>query len=318
MASTQMQRRTTSTPSPFGLFPLLARDMDLLQENMRRLLQGNQGQSSAVASALPQSLNWVPPVEIRENEDELTISAELAGVDADAVAITIDDDVLTISGVKADERRDSNDESQYYLVERSYGEFRRSFTLPSTVDPDTVEADFDNGVLNIHLKKRDAARQRGRQIPINASGSGSSRAVGSGSAGRSSTGSQRTSAGASTGSGAGGASLGSTGGGMMASSSGEGGSSSTSGGSSGSSSGEGMSASGAGGSSGSTSSSGRSASGSGGTSKGSKSSSGSDSGMSATSGGSSGSSSGGSSGSSGRGSSGSSGGSSGSSSGGRS
>jgi HSP20 family molecular chaperone IbpA len=278
MASNQMQRRT---PSPFGLFPLLARDMDLLQENMRRILQGgsNQSQSTSVASALPQALSWVPPVEIRETNDELTISAELAGVDADAVSITIDDDVLTISGVKQDERRNADDDSQYYLVERTYGEFARSFTLPSTVDPDSVEADFDNGVLNIHLRKRDAARQRGRQIPIS---SGSTRSVGAGDAGTSRSGSQRST------SGAGAANFGSTSGGMVAGSAGEAGSST--GGSASSTSGGGMSASGASSGSSKSGSTGRSGKGSG-----------SDSGMSASSGGSSGSSTGGSSGSSGGG-----------------
>jgi HSP20 family protein len=239
-----MQRRT---PSPFGLFPLLARDMDLLQENMRRILQGgsNQSQGSSVASALPQALSWVPPVEIRENDDELTISAELAGVDADAVSITIDDDVLTISGVKRDERRDTEDTSQYYLVERTYGEFSRSFTLPSTVDPDSVQAEFDNGVLNIHLKKRDTARQRGRQVPIT---SGGTRSVGSGGAASSRTGSQR----ATSSAGGGPANFGSTSGGMVAGSAGDKGTST--GGSATSSTGGGMSASGA--SSGSTGKSG--------------------------------------------------------------
>jgi HSP20 family protein len=279
-----MQRRTTTpTPSPFGLFPLLARDMDLLQENMRRILQGNQGQGGNVASALPQSLNWVPPVEIRESDDELTISAELAGVDADAVAITIDDDVLTISGVKADERRDTDEDNQYYLVERTYGEFRRSFTLPSTVDPDTVEADFDNGVLRIHLKKRDQARQRGRQIPIS---SGGARAVGSGAG--AGAGRDRTGAGA----GAGGANFGTTGGGMVAGGAGDVGT--TGGGAAGATTGGGMSASGAAsGDIGATSTSGRSGAGRSG-----KGSAATDAGMSAT-GGTSGSTTGGSAGASG-------------------
>jgi hypothetical protein len=192
--------------------------------------------------------------------------------------------------VKQDERQNRDDDSQYYLVERTYGEFSRSFTLPSTVDPDTVEADFDNGVLNIHLRKRDAARQRGRQVPITSSGS--TRSVGAGDAGTSRGGSQRST------SGAGNANFGSTSGGMVAGSAGEAGSST--GGSASSTSGGGMSASGA--SSGSAGASGSSKSGSSGSSGSSGRSgkgSGSDSGMSASSGGSSGSSTGGSSGSSG-------------------
>jgi HSP20 family protein len=176
-----MQRRT-STPSPFGLFPLLTRDIDQLQANMRRILQ-NQPASSDVAS--PQALTWTPAVEISETDDELMITAELPGIDADQVHVMLDGDVLTIRGEKVDERSEGDENAQYYLVERSYGVFQRSFTLPSTVDPESIVAEYNNGVLRIRLRKMSAERSRGREIPISASSNGgtSGSASGGGSEG---------------------------------------------------------------------------------------------------------------------------------------
>jgi HSP20 family protein len=161
-----MQRRT---PSPFGLFPLLTRDIDLLQANMRRILQ-NQPTVGESTGTMSQALAWTPAVEISETPDELVITAELPGIDANEVHVVIDGDMLTIRGEKRSERREDDENTQYYLVERSYGTFQRSFTLPSTVDPESIVAEFNNGVLTVHLQKVDAERTRGREIPISARG----------------------------------------------------------------------------------------------------------------------------------------------------
>jgi HSP20 family protein len=171
--STRMQRRT---PSPFGLFPLLTRDIDLLQANMRRILQ-NQPTVGESAGTMSQALAWTPAVEISETPDELVITAELPGIDADEVHVVIDGDMLTIRGEKRSERREDDEDTQYYLVERSYGSFQRSFTLPSTVDPESIVAEFNNGVLSVHLQKVDAERTRGREIPISPRGSGGTQSV---------------------------------------------------------------------------------------------------------------------------------------------
>jgi HSP20 family protein len=166
--STKMQRRT---PSPFGLFPLLTRDIDLLQANMRRILQ-NQPASGESSGTMTQALAWTPAVEISETPEELIITAELPGIDADEVHVVLDGDVLTIRGEKKSERREGGDEMQFYLVERSYGAFQRSFTLPSTVDPESIMAEFNNGVLTVRLRKTAEERTRGREIPISASTNG--------------------------------------------------------------------------------------------------------------------------------------------------
>lgn len=197
--ATSMQRRT---PSTFGLFPLLTRDIDMLQSNMRRIFSQNPMATPDTATgAVPQALTWVPPVEISETPDELIITAEIPGTDTDEVHVTLDGDVLTIRGEKRNVREEGDENTQYYLVERSYGTFQRSFTLPSTVDPESVRAEFDNGVLTLRLRKLDAERARGREIPIGAS-AGSAKNVGGGS-GRSasgaSSGSSREASGSSSG-----------------------------------------------------------------------------------------------------------------------
>jgi HSP20 family protein len=141
----------------------------MLQSNMRRILQGQS--AGETASTTSQALAWTPAVEISETPDELVITAELPGIDADEVHVVIDGDMLTIRGEKKSERREGDD-TEYYLVERSYGMFQRSFTLPSTVDPESIVAEFNNGVLTIHLRKLASERSRGREIPISASSSG--------------------------------------------------------------------------------------------------------------------------------------------------
>src|SRR3979490_2976928 len=106
--ATSMQRRTM--PSTFGLFPLLTRDIDLLQSSMRRMFQGNQSVGRGDLEVdLPQALAWVPPVEISETPDALMITAEIPGAAADEVHVTIDGDMLTIRGEKVNERREGDD-----------------------------------------------------------------------------------------------------------------------------------------------------------------------------------------------------------------
>jgi HSP20 family protein len=181
--STRMQRRP---PSPFGLLPLLTRDIDLLQANMRRILQ-NQPTVGESSGTMSQALAWTPAVEISETPEELVITAELPGIDADEVHVVIDGDMLTIRGEKRSERREEDEDTQYYLVERSYGSFQRSFTLPSTVDPESIVAEFNNGVLTVHLQKVDAERTRGREIPISARGNGGTQSISAGNQNRESS-----------------------------------------------------------------------------------------------------------------------------------
>jgi HSP20 family protein len=101
---------------------------------------------------------WVPAVDVIENDNALTFKAELPGIDAKDVAVTIDNNVLTLKGerhIEKDEKKEN-----YHRMERAYGTFARSFALPAFVDADNVKADFKNGVLLITVPKKAHAKTR--------------------------------------------------------------------------------------------------------------------------------------------------------------
>jgi HSP20 family protein len=98
---------------------------------------------------------WGPNVDILENEDCLEIHAELPGVKQEDVKITLENNVLTLSGEKKQEVKDN-----CCRVERSYGRFERSFSLPNTVKAENVRASFEDGVLKIRLPKAETAKSR--------------------------------------------------------------------------------------------------------------------------------------------------------------
>lgn len=107
---------------------------------------------------------WTPPVTVAETSDELIFTAELPGLSEENVTIELENDVLTISGEKTEERTEGEEERNYHLWERVYGSFRRSFTLPRAVAADQATARFDKGVLEIRLPK--APEAKGRKIQI--------------------------------------------------------------------------------------------------------------------------------------------------------
>jgi HSP20 family protein len=105
---------------------------------------------------------WAPSVDIAENKDKLTLTAELPGVDKKDVKINIRNNILNIEGEKKQQFEKKEDD--YYRSERFYGKFCRSFTLPSDIDSEKIKADYSNGVLTIDLPKPEAVKPR--QIEI--------------------------------------------------------------------------------------------------------------------------------------------------------
>lgn len=101
---------------------------------------------------------WVPAVDIRETPEALIVYAEVPGLSKEDINITLENNVLTLSG----ERRFEKDtkEQDWHRVERSYGTFSRSFSLPAQLDPDKVDASFKDGVLSIRIPKAEMARPR--------------------------------------------------------------------------------------------------------------------------------------------------------------
>lgn len=107
---------------------------------------------------------WVPAVNVEETTDGLILSAELPGMTEENVTIEMENNVLTISGEKSEERTEGDEERRYHLWERRYGQFQRSFTLPRTVKGEDIRASFDKGVLRIHMPK--VAEAKTRRIAI--------------------------------------------------------------------------------------------------------------------------------------------------------
>lgn len=104
------------------------------------------------------SRSWMPPVDIQEREDGYRLQAELPGLTKDDINITLENNILRLSGERKFEK-DVKKES-YHRIERTYGTFTRSFALPSQVNPEGVQAAFENGVLTITVPKAEQAKPR--------------------------------------------------------------------------------------------------------------------------------------------------------------
>lgn len=125
--------------------------------------------------------SFTPAVDIKENDSEVRLELELAGLKPSEVEIMAENGVLTVRGEKRSERKEG-DESRYQVVERSYGTFMRTFQLPQGVDEDQIKADFEHGLLTIHIPK--AALPQPKRIQIEAGPSKQQASVGNTSAGR--------------------------------------------------------------------------------------------------------------------------------------
>jgi HSP20 family protein len=139
-------------------FTSLRREMDRLFDSFGRDV-GWPAEGSR-AGAL------TPSIDVSESEGELKIDVDLPGVEEKDVDVAIADNVLTIKGEKKAEREEKKKDFQ--LVERSYGSFSRSLTLPFAVDPDKAKATFKNGVLSISLPKPPEVQAKAKKIAISA------------------------------------------------------------------------------------------------------------------------------------------------------
>lgn len=114
--------------------------------------------TSAVGSA------WAPAVDVFEDQDAIKLVAELPGLKPEDVKISIENNTLTLRGEKKQVAEEKTERVHRY--ERTYGRFERVFTLPSTVDADRIEANFEDGLLTVHLPRTEKARPR--EIPVSA------------------------------------------------------------------------------------------------------------------------------------------------------
>jgi len=107
---------------------------------------------------------WNPAVDIAEHDDEYVVKVELPGVAKDDVKIVIQENMLTIRGDKKQEKESKG--SNYHRMERSYGAFQRSFTLPSTVKGDKIDATFKDGLLSVVLPKAEEAKRKEVEVKV--------------------------------------------------------------------------------------------------------------------------------------------------------
>lgn len=141
------------------------RDLRTLQDEMNRLFSSTFTRGGSDEQMF--GGNWTPSVDIFENKDNIVLEAELPGLKPEDVNISIENNVLTISGERKFEKKDEGD--NFHRVERGYGSFTRSFTLPPTVSAENATAEFENGILHLTLAKREEAKPR--RIEIKGSGS---------------------------------------------------------------------------------------------------------------------------------------------------
>jgi HSP20 family protein len=113
----------------------------------------------------PAARPWAPQVDVLETENELVLKADLPDVNLKDVDIQIEQGTLSIKGERKFERVEGKG-TGYHRIERSYGEFQRYFSLPETVDPDKVKADYKSGVLTITLPKKEVAKPRTIKVDV--------------------------------------------------------------------------------------------------------------------------------------------------------
>ena len=142
------------------------RDVLALQNRMNSLFQDfNRGDNSG---DLMTTASFVPPVDIYEDEHKITLKLEVPGMKESDLDIQLENNMLTVKG----ERKFENEEKEenFHRIERRYGSFYRSFTIPNTVNPESVKANYDAGVLKIELGKRAEAKPKQIKVEVGSTG----------------------------------------------------------------------------------------------------------------------------------------------------
>jgi HSP20 family protein len=149
--------------------PDTLRDLENMSDRINRLLarrsrpvpgrdeSGERDESMAL-------VEWVPVVDVLETDNEFQIRAELPGVEKTDVKLSVEKGVLLISGHREQEKEEKG--ARYHKIERAYGTFARSFTMPDVVDEQKVAAEFKNGVLTVRLPKSEKARPKSIEVRI--------------------------------------------------------------------------------------------------------------------------------------------------------
>lgn len=134
------------------------RDLTALQGEVNRLF------SRVGSSDIGDRQAWSPSIDVIETDDAVKLKAELPGMDPKDINIEVQDNVLTVSGERRFEEEVKED--KYYRIERRYGSFSRSISMPQTIDENGIQANYDNGLLEIVVPKTEIARPKKIQVSV--------------------------------------------------------------------------------------------------------------------------------------------------------
>jgi HSP20 family protein len=143
------------------------REFNTLQDRINHLFRESaaNGRDEALTTS-----NFAPPVDVYEDEHNVTLKIEVPGIDEKDLDIRVENNTLTVHGERKFEKEEK--EENYRRVERQYGSFTRNFTLPTTVDSESISADYDKGVLKITLAKKAEAKPKQIKVNVGSAGSG--------------------------------------------------------------------------------------------------------------------------------------------------
>jgi len=141
------------------------RDLSTIQDRMNKLFEDTLARSRGEESTSLAA--WAPPVDIYETKEAIVVKAELPGIEQKDIDVQVHDNILTLRG----ERKFESDvkRENFHRIERSYGTFQRSFSLPNIIQQDQIKARFNNGILEITLPKVEEAKPRQIKVDITSS-----------------------------------------------------------------------------------------------------------------------------------------------------
>jgi HSP20 family protein len=135
-------------------------EFDRMFDDWPRFLRRGAGDEEGLRGS------WIPAVDIRETKDAIEVTAELPGIDAKDVDVSVQENVLTIRGERS--REEVKEDETVHRIEREYGVFERSFTLPRSVEPEKIKAGYKDGVLSVSVPKREEAKPKAVKVEVSA------------------------------------------------------------------------------------------------------------------------------------------------------
>ena len=165
MATNKLSRFTPLFPA---VPSTIAQELGTMRNRLRHFFQEPFSvlDEPLATDLLTQPLGWAPVVEASETPEEFSVTAELPGLKMEDVSVECENGTLTLRGSKKEERKEIETDRKFHLWERSYGEFQRSFTFPTAINEDKIVAEYQNGVLTVHLPKTAEAKGKAKKIAI--------------------------------------------------------------------------------------------------------------------------------------------------------